>query len=64
MVIIGAGWGGFGAAHALAKAQGVDVVLLDSAENSGGLSAGWRVAGRPVEPGIKGHGPNHQHAFV
>ena len=60
MVVIGAGWGGFGAAHALAKAEDVDVLLLDSADNPGGLSAGWRVAGRPVEPGIKGRAPYSQ----
>ncbi|KAK9832047.1 hypothetical protein WJX81_001885 [Elliptochloris bilobata] len=46
---------GFGAAHALAKAHGVDVLLLDSAESPGGLSTGWRtLAGRPLEPGVKG----------
>ncbi len=57
VVVIGAGWGGFGAAHALVKARGVDVLLLDSADDPGGLSgfAGQRtVANRPVEPGIKG----------
>jgi len=57
VVVIGAGWAGFGAAHALVKARGLDVLLLDAADNPGGLSAGWRtLAGRPVEAGIKGWG--------
>jgi len=57
VVVIGVGWAGFGAAHALVKAGGLDVLLLDTADNPGGLSVGWRtLAGRPVEAGIKGWG--------
>lgn len=53
-VVIGAGFAGYGAANALLQA-GVDVVVLDSAETLGGLSAAWRTPqGRAVEPGIKG----------
>lgn len=53
-VVVGGGWAGFGAAHALAKA-GLSVTLLDAAPHPGGLSTGFRTPqGRPVEAGIKG----------
>lgn len=53
-VVVGGGWAGFGAAHALAK-DGFDVTLLDASLSPGGLSTGFRTAkGRPVEAGIKG----------
>ncbi|KAI5076277.1 hypothetical protein GOP47_0008342 [Adiantum capillus-veneris] len=53
-VVVGGGWAGFGAAHALAKA-GLSVTLLDAASDPGGLSTGYRTSqGRPVEAGIKG----------
>ncbi|KAA6416615.1 MAG: hypothetical protein FRX49_11820 [Trebouxia sp. A1-2] len=53
-VVVGGGWGGFGAAYALLKA-GVKVTILDASETPGGLSAGWRTpGGRSVEAGIKG----------
>ena len=55
-VVVGGGWGGFGAAYALLKA-GVKVTILDASEKPGGLSAGWRTpGGRSVEAGIKGYG--------
>eukprot|EP00892_Ulva_mutabilis_P003924 jgi/Ulvmu1/1903/UM012_0062.1 len=61
VVVVGAGWAGFGATKHLAE-QGYDVELLDAAENPGGLSAGWRTKdGKPVEAGMKGfwyHYPN------
>ncbi len=54
-VVVGGGWGGFGAAYALLKA-GVKVTILDASETPGGLSAGWRTpGGRSVEAGIKGY---------
>ena len=54
-MVVGGGWGGFGAAYALLKA-GVKVTILDASETSGGLSAGWRTpGGRSVEAGIKGY---------
>lgn len=53
-VVVGGGWGGFGAAYALLKA-GVKVTVLDASETPGGLSSGWRTpGGRSVEAGIKG----------
>lgn len=53
-VVVGGGWGGFGAAYALLQA-GVKVTILDASETPGGLSAGWRTpGGRSVEAGIKG----------
>ena len=53
-MIVGGGWGGFGAAYALLKA-GVKVTILDASETPGGLSSGWRTpGGRSVEAGIKG----------
>jgi len=54
-VVVGGGWGGFGAAYALLKA-GVKVTILHASETPGGLSAGWRTpGGRSVEAGIKGY---------
>lgn len=54
VVVVGGGWAGFGAAHALSKA-GLSVTLLDAAPYPGGLSTGYRTPqGRPVEAGIKG----------
>lgn len=44
VVIIGAGWGGFGAALAAAKA-GADVTVLDAAESPGGLSSAFVTPG-------------------
>lgn len=53
-VVVGAGWAGFGAAHALTK-LGVSVTVLDASPSPGGLSTGFRtVQGRPVEAGLKG----------
>ena len=53
-MVVGAGWGGLGAAWALSKA-GIAVTVLDAGESVGGLSSAWRTArGRAVEPGIKG----------
>jgi hypothetical protein len=54
VVVVGGGWAGFGAAHALAK-LGFSTTLLDASPNPGGLSTGFRTTlGRPVEAGIKG----------
>ncbi len=54
VVVVGGGWAGFGAAHALAK-LGYSTTLLDASPNPGGLSTGFRTTlGRPVEAGIKG----------
>lgn len=54
VVVVGAGWAGLGAAHALAKA-GHDVTLVDAADSVGGLVAGWRTAkgNKPVEVGVR-----------
>lgn len=53
-VVVGGGWAGFGAAHALAK-LGFVVTLLDASPSPGGLSTGFRTSqGRSVEAGIKG----------
>jgi len=53
VVVVGAGWAGLGAAHALVKA-GHDVTLVDAADSVGGLVAGWRTAkgNKPVEVGV------------
>lgn len=54
VVVVGAGWAGFGAAKHLTE-QGYAVTLLDASPNPGGLSAGWRTPqGRAVEAGFKG----------
>lgn len=57
VVVVGAGWAGLGAAHALAKA-GHDVTLVDAADSVGGLVAGWRTAkgNKPVEVGVRAGG--------
>ena len=52
-IVIGAGWGGLAAAHALSKA-GVKVTVLEAADAVGGLSTASRISGRVTEPGIKG----------
>jgi len=53
-VVVGGGWAGFGAAHALTK-LGLSVTVLDASPSPGGLSTGFRTAqGRPVEAGLKG----------
>ena len=55
VVIIGSGWAGFGAAKALSESGGVNVTLLEAANNPGGLAAGYRTkSGREVEAGMKG----------
>jgi phytoene dehydrogenase-like protein len=43
-VVVGGGWGGFGAALALANA-GAKVTLLDASENPGGLSSAFVTPG-------------------
>lgn len=54
MVVVGAGWAGFGAAKHLSE-QGYNVKLIEAQPNPGGLSAGWRTPqGRAVEAGMKG----------
>jgi hypothetical protein len=61
VVVVGGGWAGFGAAHALARARlDVDVTLLEASTAAGGLAAGWRSAcGQPVEAGIHGFWRNY-----
>ena len=56
VVIIGGGWAGFTAAHALSRSADVSkVTLLEAGRAVGGLSAGWTTpAGRPVEAGMHG----------
>ena len=64
VVVVGGGWGGFGAAYALLKA-GIKVTILDASETPGGLSAGWRTpGGRSVEAGIKGYSKLHTTSSV
>ncbi len=54
VVVVGAGWGGLGAAYHL-TVQGYDVTLLEASSYPGGLVAGWKTAGgRSVEGGIHG----------
>lgn len=59
--MVGGGWAGFGAAHALMRSNlPLDVVLLEAAAEPGGLAAGWRSArGLPVEAGIHGFWRNY-----
>lgn len=53
-VVIGAGWAGLAAAHALSKA-GAQVTVLEAGDSVGGLSGASRSKkGRAIEPGIKG----------
>lgn len=62
MVVVGGGWAGFGAAHALARSGlAIDVTLLEANAAPGGLAAGWRSArGLPVEAGIHGFWRNYR----
>eukprot|EP00168_Porphyra_purpurea_P000961 TRINITY_DN1115_c0_g1_i5.p1 TRINITY_DN1115_c0_g1~~TRINITY_DN1115_c0_g1_i5.p1 ORF type:complete len:660 (-),score=219.36 TRINITY_DN1115_c0_g1_i5:216-2057(-) len=64
VVVVGAGWAGLGAAHALVKA-GHDVTLVDAADSVGGLVAGWRTAkgNKPVEVGIHGFWRPYENIF-
>jgi hypothetical protein len=50
VIVVGAGWGGFGAALAAAKA-GADVTLLDAGDAPGGLSSAFTTAGAGAATG-------------
>ena len=56
VVVIGAGWGGLSAAHALSKTKGVRVTVVDAASRPGGLVGDGYVTpgGRRAEAGIHG----------
>lgn len=62
VAIVGGGWAGFSAAHALARARlPIDVTVVEAAKQPGGLAAGWEGAdGRPVEVGIHGFWRNYR----
>mmetsp|Transcript_7687 Transcript_7687/g.11640 ORF Transcript_7687/g.11640 Transcript_7687/m.11640 type:complete len:592 (+) Transcript_7687:18-1793(+) len=53
-IVVGGGWGGFGALKALSEA-GWDVQLLDAVPDPAALNGGWKNKnGRPLEAGFKG----------
>jgi len=53
-VVVGGGWGGFGAMKALTEA-GYNVKLVDATPDPAALKGGWKNPnGRPVEAGFKG----------
>jgi uncharacterized protein with NAD-binding domain and iron-sulfur cluster len=59
VAIIGGGWAGLGAAHALsssvANRDAFHVTLVESRETIGGLATGWKQGGnKPVEVGVHG----------
>ncbi|KAK4529992.1 hypothetical protein CCYA_CCYA03G0849 [Cyanidiococcus yangmingshanensis] len=59
VAIVGGGWAGLGAAHALSSAEtnrrAFQVTLIESREAIGGLAAGWEQREkRPVEVGVHG----------
>lgn len=63
VVVVGAGWGGFGAAKHLSE-QGYEVKLVDASPNPGGLSSGWRTKeGKTVEAGMKGFWYQYKNIF-
>jgi len=63
VVVVGAGWAGFGAAKHLSE-QGFAVTLIDGSPNPGGLSSGWRTqSGRAVEAGMKGFWKEYPNIF-
>jgi len=59
VAIVGGGWAGLGAAHALTSSprnrEAFHVTLIESRESIGGLAAGWvQRENRPVEVGVHG----------
>lgn len=64
VVVVGAGWGGLGTAHALSKLDDVEVTLIDAAPQPGGLVSGWKTEqGREVEAGIHGFWDEYYNIF-
>jgi len=53
-VIVGAGWGGWGAAKALSESEEMDVILLDGLEDPTGKTAPRTPSGKPFEAGVRG----------
>ena len=53
VAVVGAGWGGWGAAKALAEA-GVDVVMLDAMPDPTGATPMTTPSGKPFEAGTRG----------
>ena len=53
VVVVGAGWAGWGAAKALCEA-GVDVTLLDGMDDPTGSTPCTTASGKPFEAGIRG----------
>lgn len=53
VVVIGAGWGGWGAAKSLAEA-GVNVTLIDALDDPTGKTPDRTASGKPFEPGTRG----------
>ena len=65
VVVVGAGWGGLGAAQALSKEPGVEVTVVDAGARPGGLVRdGYRTpAGRPAEAGQHGFWAEYNNIF-
>jgi len=65
VVIVGAGWGGLGAAHHLSKEPDVEVTVVDAAPRPGGLvSDGFKTpGGRRAEAGIHGFWDEYDNIF-
>uniref|UniRef100_A0A7S4QRH2 Amine oxidase domain-containing protein n=1 Tax=Alexandrium monilatum TaxID=311494 RepID=A0A7S4QRH2_9DINO len=65
VVVIGAGWGGLGAAHHLSKDPAVEVTIVDAAPRPGGLvTDGFTTpGGRRAEAGIHGFWDEYANIF-
>ena len=53
VVVVGAGWGGLGAAKSLCEA-GVDVTLIDALKDPSGSTPDLTPSGKPFEAGTRG----------
>eukprot|EP00899_Mesostigma_viride_P018994 jgi/Mesvir1/27096/Mv20781-RA.1 len=65
VLVVGAGWGGLAAAHALSKDPSVSITIMDAAPRPGGLAAGWETpAGRELEVGMHGFWKQYHNIFA
>ena len=67
IVVVGAGWGGWGAAKAVAESETASVVLLDGVPDPTGRTGTRATSGKPFEAGVRGFWkdyPNINHLVV
>jgi len=54
IVVVGAGWGGFGASQVLVEHYNARVTLLDGSEDPAGMNPTLTKSGRPFDHGVRG----------